>query len=124
MRVSLAGPSAERETLRRQLVRAGLEVTAEFATLAAARSSPILVDAIVIALPADDRPGVEDPLTSREVQVLELLAEGLSNKSIAARLAISDQTVKFHVASICGKLGALNRTDALRRAIRRGLVTV
>jgi DNA-binding NarL/FixJ family response regulator len=58
------------------------------------------------------------------VQVLELLAEGLSNKGIAARLAISDQTVKFHVASISGKLGAANRTDAVRRAARRGLITL
>jgi DNA-binding NarL/FixJ family response regulator len=48
----------------------------------------------------------------------------LSNKAIAARLGISDQTVKFHVASIAGKLGAQNRTDAVRRAVRRGLVTL
>jgi DNA-binding NarL/FixJ family response regulator len=48
----------------------------------------------------------------------------LSNKAIAARLSISDQTVKFHVAAISGKLGASNRTDAVRRAFRRGLVTV
>ena len=48
--------------------------------------------------------------------MLELLAEGLPNKAIAARLGISDQTVKFHVASIAGKLGAANRTDAVRRA--------
>jgi len=56
--------------------------------------------------------------------VLGHLLEGLSNKTIAARLRISDQTVKFHVAAICAKLGAANRTDAVRRAIRRGLVTV
>lgn len=67
---------------------------------------------------------VEEPLTVREVEVLELLADGLSNKAIAARLGISDQTVKFHVAAICGKLGAANRTDAVRRAIRRGLVSL
>jgi DNA-binding NarL/FixJ family response regulator len=56
--------------------------------------------------------------------VLELLAQGLSNKAIAARLSISDQTVKFHVASICAKLGASNRTDAVRRGLRRGLTTL
>ena len=56
--------------------------------------------------------------------MLELLAEGLSNKAIAARLGISDQTVKFHVASICGKLGAANRTEAVRRAVDRGLLTL
>jgi DNA-binding NarL/FixJ family response regulator len=56
--------------------------------------------------------------------VLELLAEGLPNKAIAARLRISDQTVKFHVSSIAGKLGAKNRTDAVRLAVRRGLITL
>jgi DNA-binding NarL/FixJ family response regulator len=53
-----------------------------------------------------------------------VLAEGLPNKAIARRLGISDQTVKFHLASICGKLGAVNRTDAVRRAIQQGLITV
>jgi DNA-binding NarL/FixJ family response regulator len=56
--------------------------------------------------------------------VLELLAEGLSNKAIAAALGVSDQTVKFHVASISGKLGASNRTEAVRMAVRRGLITM
>ncbi len=57
--------------------------------------------------------------------MLELLAEGLSNKGIAARLGISDQTVKFHVASICGKLGVANRTEAVRKALRReALITL
>jgi len=63
-------------------------------------------------------------LTPREMQVLELLAEGLPNKAIARRLDISDQTVKFHVAAICGKLGAANRTDAVRLGITRGLVSL
>ena len=65
-----------------------------------------------------------EPLTPREQQVLELLAEGLPNKAIAARLGISDQTVKFHVASISAKLGATNRTEAVRLALRRGLLTL
>ena len=63
-------------------------------------------------------------MTTREIEVLELVAEGLPNKTIAARLGISDQTVKFHVASIAGKLGAANRTDAVRRAVRRGLIAL
>jgi DNA-binding NarL/FixJ family response regulator len=67
---------------------------------------------------------VPEPLTPREIQVLELLAEGLPNKAIAHRLGISDQTVKFHVASISGKLGATNRTDAVRRGVRRGLIAL
>ena len=67
---------------------------------------------------------VAEPLTTRELQVLELLAEGLPNKTIAGRLGISDQTVKFHVAALSGKLGAANRTDAVRRAVRRGLIAL
>ena len=63
-------------------------------------------------------------LSLRETEVLELVAEGLSNKAVAARLGISDQTVKFHLTSLSGKLGAINRTDAVRRAVRRGLITL
>ena len=103
-----------------------MAIAGEFDSLSAARTSGIDNDAIVVASagapPGDD--GFEEPLTPREVQVLELLAEGLPNKSIATRLRISDQTVKFHVSSISGKLGAKNRTDAVRRAARRGLITL
>ena len=89
------------------------------------------VDAILVfpnARPAFDSPddalAQAEELTPREVQVLELLAEGLPNKAIADRLHISDQTVKFHVSSISGKLGAANRTDAVRRAVRRAPITL
>jgi DNA-binding NarL/FixJ family response regulator len=63
-----------------------------------------------------------EPLSDRELEVLEPLAEGLSNKLIAHRLNISEHTVKTHIASIFAKLGASSRTEALSRAIRRGLV--
>ena len=63
-----------------------------------------------------------EPLTKREHEVLQMLAAGLANKEIAARLAISDHTVKFHVASILGKLGVSTRTQAVSVGIRRGLV--
>ena len=63
-----------------------------------------------------------EPLTPRESEVLQMLATGLGNKEIAARLAISEHTVKFHVASILGKLGAGSRTEAVSLGIRRGLV--
>jgi len=101
-------------------------VVGEFESLAAARAALVDADADAILLASEtreDRDFVE-PLTAREVQVLELLAEGLPNKAIAARLGISDQTVKFHVASISGKLGASNRTDVVRRAARRGLIAL
>ncbi len=70
------------------------------------------------APPAD----LAEPLTPREREVLQLLAEGLPNKAIALRLAISDHTVKFHVNAIMAKLGAQSRTDAVVRAMRQGLV--
>jgi DNA-binding NarL/FixJ family response regulator len=63
-----------------------------------------------------------EPLTRREREVLQMLAAGLANKEIAARLNISDHTAKFHVASILGKLGAATRTEAVALGIRRGLV--
>jgi NarL family two-component system response regulator YdfI len=64
---------------------------------------------------------IED-LTAREIQVLRLLAEGLGNKEIAARLGISDHTAKFHISSILAKLGASSRTEAVTIGIRMGLV--
>ncbi len=64
------------------------------------------------------------PLTSREREILELIAEGENNRLIAARLAISRHTVKFHVASILAKLGAGSRTEAVALALRAGLLAV
>jgi DNA-binding NarL/FixJ family response regulator len=138
MRLLLVGTPDGRARLRAELDESSFAIAGEFATLAEARASAVEADAILLADPKgprriykeDDREAGEslgvviEPLTAREVQVLELLAEGLPNKSIAARLGISDQTVKFHVASICGKLGAANRTDAVRRAVRRGLISL
>ena len=54
--------------------------------------------------------------------MLALVADGLSNKEIGAALGVSDETVKFHLGSVFGKLGASNRTDAVRQALRRGLI--
>ena len=64
----------------------------------------------------------EDALTAREKEVLELVAAGLANGEIAGRLFISERTVKFHVSAILSKLGAKNRTQAVRVARERGLV--
>lgn len=62
------------------------------------------------------------PLTPRELEVLTLLAEGLSNKAIARRLGISVHTAKFHVAALMDKLDAVGRTDAVAHAVRRGVI--
>ncbi len=123
MRVILVGAPSARARLRAQLDTAGLTIVGEFATLAAARASADGAEAIILTGQAGSETLVE-PLTPREIQVLELLAEGLPNKAIAGQLGISAETVKFHVASLSGKLGASNRTDAVRRAIQLGLVSL
>jgi DNA-binding NarL/FixJ family response regulator len=66
----------------------------------------------------------DETLTPREREVIQLMAQGLPNKNIAARLAISLHTVKFHVASILAKLNANSRTEAVTQGARRGLVTL
>jgi DNA-binding NarL/FixJ family response regulator len=136
MRVALIGSAAERARVRQRLVDASLEIVGEFITLAGARASDVDADVFVLADPNHDQPAARrgpslevegsmaEPLTPREIDVLHLLAEGLSNKAIGGRLGISDQTVKFHVSAIYGKLAAANRTDAVRRAVRRGLITL
>lgn len=63
-----------------------------------------------------------EPLTLREQEVLQLLAQGKPNKEIAVDLIISERTVKFHVSSILGKLGASNRTEAVTLAAQQGLI--
>ncbi len=65
-----------------------------------------------------------DALTPREMEVINLIAEGLPNKNIAARLGISEHTVKFHVNAILTKLGAQSRTEAVVRATRMGLIAL
>lgn len=125
MRVILVGAPRDRARLRDGT--ADLQIVSEADSLSEARSMAAGVDAFLVAheteVAGDDDVLIE-ALTGRETQVLELLAEGLSNKAIAAKLGISDQTVKFHVASIAGKLGARNRTEAVRLAVRRGLLNL
>jgi DNA-binding NarL/FixJ family response regulator len=76
------------------------------------------------------RPDVESadltaqPLTGRELEVLQLAAEGMANKQIALSLGISEHTVKFHLSSIYAKLGVTGRTEAIRAGARRGLVVM
>ncbi len=80
-----------------------------------------------LALPAgksEREPTPVESLTPREREVLQHLAEGLHNRAIARALGISDHTVKFHLASIFGKLHAGTRTEAVRAGLRQGLVTI
>lgn len=72
--------------------------------------------------PAAESAELVEELTPREQEVLQLLAEGLTNKAIARRLGISEHTVKFHVNAILGKLSAQSRTEAVVLATRLGLV--
>ena len=103
----------------------GTEITAALQAAAAGlvTMQPTLLD----LLATDPRPvpaKLEEPLSRREIEVLGMLAEGLSNKLIAHRMGISEHTVKFHVTSIMSKLHAGSRTDAVMQGIRRGLLLV
>src|SRR5687767_7710661 len=104
MRVLVVGSPAERSVLRQRAAATALVVVAEYSTIGEARSSRVRAEAILLGARGAEADGAEEAL--------------------AARLGISDQTVKFHVAAICGKLGAKNRTDVVRRAIRRGVVAI
>ena len=126
LRVVLVGSESACARLRAQAGDA-FTVAGEYRDLASARADVPDADAFLVA--PESRGASRDPawveaLTEREIEVLTLLAEGLSNKGIATRLGISDQTVKFHVASISGKLGTHTRTETVRRAVRSGLITL
>jgi DNA-binding NarL/FixJ family response regulator len=109
-------PSAAFDALRRRL---------------AADPSVELVDGpddagalVTVSTPDDGGDPVGEPLTARERDVLALAAEGMVNREIAAALGLSEHTVKFHLAAIFGKLGVATRTEAVRRALRRGLIDI
>ena len=63
-----------------------------------------------------------EPLTGREIEILQLLALGLTNKQIAARLRISAHTVKFHVSTIFSKMGTTNRVETVNQGLKKGLI--
>ena len=77
-----------------------------------------LVPPTIVSFSADG----DVPLTPRELEVLTLLAEGMSNKAIARRLGISVHTAKFHVGTLIDKFDAVGRTDAVAQAARRGVI--
>jgi NarL family two-component system response regulator YdfI len=104
-------------------ISAAIEAVAAGLTAFHADDLDLLLPAHPAASPeADGLPG--EPLTEREIEVLGMLAEGLGNKIIAARLNISEHTVKFHVSSILAKLGAGSRTEAVTRGVREGLIMI
>ncbi len=136
--VALADDDRPARALRGMLLRGWAIVSREAsaaelraATTAAAQGFAVLPAAVATRLlpervPLSDVGLAESPesLTPREREVLELLAHGLSNRQIGERLGISEHTAKFHVASLCGKLGAVSRTEAVSRGVRRGLLTL
>jgi len=83
-------------------------------------SGLMVFDGALAPQPPDDEP--LEQLTPRESEVLRLLADGLGNKEIAVKLSISEHTIKFHIHSILGKLGAASRTEAVTRGLRSGLI--
>lgn len=99
------------------------QIVAAIHAAAAGLASIPAVDMALLVPSAEAAPPAE-PLTPREMDVLEMLAEGLSNKMIAYRLSISGHTAKFHVNAILAKLGAGTRTEAVTRGIRLGLIQV
>jgi len=93
--------------------------------------APSLLEPLLIRLPEHESLAGEaladlpaEPLTEREAQVLQLLAQGLANKQIAYALGISEHTVKFHISSVYSKLGVASRTEAVRQGVRQGLVVL
>ena len=73
---------------------------------------------------AEREGGLIESLTTREEDVLTLVADGLSNREVAHQLAISEHTVKFHLASIFGKLGVSTRTEAVQKGVRLGVIQI
>jgi DNA-binding NarL/FixJ family response regulator len=135
----LLAPQLTRNELRHALqsgVRAVLPRDASPAELASAIDAVSSGLAVITAedlevllptpseMPIGDELALGEPLTSRETEVLSMLAEGAGNKEIAARLHISEHTAKFHVSSILAKLGAATRTEAVSRGYREGLILI
>jgi DNA-binding NarL/FixJ family response regulator len=103
-------------------IRAAIEAVA--AGLVALHPDALDAPGRAAPLPVTGRAAPDQSLTDRELEVLMMMADGLGNKIIAARLGISSHTAKFHVASIMAKLGAGSRTEAVAIGMRRGLVAI
>ncbi|MBC8162506.1 MAG: response regulator transcription factor [Roseiflexaceae bacterium] len=101
---------------------ATVEAVAQGAVVLPISLAQRVIEARPVMASLDERP--VDALTGREHEVLQLVSQGLSNKMIAGTLAISEHTVKFHISSVYAKLGAANRTEAVHRGSRLGLITL
>ena len=89
--------------------------------------APGLVRGLMRSVGRGDGPGDEsliESLTAREKEVLQLMAEGLANKQIALQLAISEHTVKFHLTSLYAKMNVASRTEAVKRGLGLGLISL
>ncbi len=108
----------------RGLLTRETSATALAAAVRAVRAGLIVVDPSLASalIPTRDHAPLAEELTAREQEVLQHLSQGLANKEIAAKMHISDHTVKFHVNAILTKLGVTSRTEAVVQAARRGLV--
>lgn len=99
-------------------ILAAVEAAANGLAVIDPRELEELLGAPAVAESSDDAAA----LTPREIEVLRMMADGAANKEIAWKLGISEHTVKFHVASVMGKLNASSRTEAVTRGLRRGLI--
>jgi DNA-binding NarL/FixJ family response regulator len=111
-----------RALLSRDASAAEILAGVEAAASGLAVIDPRELEALVAATPSAAVSAGTHTLTARELDVLRMMAEGAANKTIAWKLGISEHTVKFHVASILGKLHAASRTEAVTVGVRKGLI--
>ena len=124
LRVFLSGrPSDALDALQRRLTAdPNLELVDRAELAEAVVSLPLHLS--LARRSAEREGGLIESLTTREHDVLALVADGLSNREIAHDLAISEHTVKFHLASVFGKLGVSTRTEAVQRGVRLGVIEI
>ena len=106
----------------RRRVAALLRADGEVALVGTAEDADLVVSERVVATAAPGAVAQGGALTARELEVLRLVARGLSNKEIAADLGITTHTVKYHLAAVLAKLGVRSRTEAVSLGVRTGLV--
>jgi DNA-binding NarL/FixJ family response regulator len=127
IRVFVAGSAAERQALSERIGRTpGWVIVGD----------PERADAVIVSPEEWERLDLRrraaregsnrlvEGLTLREQEVLTLVADGLHNRDIAARLGVSEHTVKFHLGAIFGKLGASTRTEAVQKGLRMGVIEI